>query len=164
MPNPTSATSPSRPVTGSDRLWDSVVGGDLAFLLARANAVSLGRANAVLAEHGLKVRSYSVLSLAAGDSRPTQRELSEFLRLDPSQIVSLIDELERAGLVSREPDPNDRRANVVVVTEEGRRVHAAARAGAEASERAMFGVLDPDDHSRLESVLRAIATETPPAS
>ena len=72
---------------------------DLSFLLARANALSLAAGNAALAQHGLRVRSYSVLALAAGDARPSQRELAEFLRLDPSQVVALVDDLQARGLV-----------------------------------------------------------------
>src|SRR5688572_23016252 len=97
---------------GRDALRDSVLGGDLVFLLARANALTLAAANAALAEHGLKARSYSVLALAADGARPTQRELAEFLRLDPSQVVALVDGLEKRQLVERRTDPADRRANV----------------------------------------------------
>ena len=76
---------------------------DLSFLLARANALSLAAGNAALAQHGLRARSYSVLALAAGDARPSQRELAELLRLDPSQVVALVDDLQRRGLVAASP-------------------------------------------------------------
>jgi len=151
------------PVTAGDslstisRLWDTAVGGDMSFLLARANAVSLSRANAALAEHGLKVRSYSVLALAASGARPSQRELSEFLRLDPSQLVALIDELAMRGLALREPDPSDRRANVVVVTDLGREVYTAARTSTVAAEEAAFAELTADDRDRLTGLLRRLA-------
>ena len=67
--------------------------------------MALAAGNASLAEHGLKARSYSVLALPASDARPSQRELAEFLRLDPSQVVGLVDGLQARGLVRREPDP-----------------------------------------------------------
>lgn len=147
----------TEPLTGADRLWDTSVGGDLAFLLARANAVSLSRANSALAEHGLKVRPYSVLALVAADARPSQRELSEFLRLDPSQIVALVDDLESRGLVERAPDPSDRRANVVLITEEGRALYASARTSTVAAEERAFAELSPLDHERLTAFLRTLA-------
>jgi len=159
MVTPRSTPVSARPSTPSDRLWSSLVGGDVAFLLARANARSLARANVALAEYDLKVRSYSVLALAADGSRPTQRELSEFLRLDPSQIVSLVDDLESRGLARREPDPNDRRANVVVATERGRDLHQRARIAAQAAEDDSFRSLDESDRDRLTALLRAIATD-----
>lgn len=41
---------------------------------------------------------------------PTQRELTDFLSLDPSQVVSLVDDLKRRGLVERAAGKQDRRA------------------------------------------------------
>lgn len=130
---------------------------DLSFLLARANALSLVAGNAALSEHGLRVRSYSVLALAAGSARPSQRELAEFLRLDPSQVVSLVDELQARGLVVRELDPADRRAKVVVATDLGRAVHADAAASARAAETALHADLSDDDRDRLTRLLRRLA-------
>lgn len=141
----------------ADRLRESDFGSDISFLLARANALSVAAANAALAEEGLKVRSFSVLALAVRDARPTQRELSEFLRLDPSQVVALVDELEARGLVERQPDPADRRANVVVATPQGREVHARAAAATEAAERALHGDLSEADRRTLGDLLSRIA-------
>lgn len=130
---------------------------DLSFLLARANALSLAAGNAALSEHGLRVRSYSVLALAAGSARPSQRELAELLRLDPSQVVALVDELQGRGLVVREPDPADRRANVVVATDLGRSVHAEAASAARAAEAALHEDLSAADRRRLTELLKRMA-------
>jgi len=135
-----------------DELFD-----DLSFLLARANALSLAAGNAALSGHGLRVRSYSVLSLAAGATRPSQRELAELLRLDPSQVVALVDDLQARGLVVREPDPSDRRANVVVATDLGRTVHAQAAADARAAESALHDDLSAADRVTLTELLRRMA-------
>ena len=130
---------------------------DLSFLLARANALSLAAGNAALAEHGLRVRSYSVLALAASSARPSQRELAEFLRLDPSQVVALVDDLQLRGLVVREPDPRDRRANVVVATAEGRELHAAAAESARSAEHRLHDDLTPIERDQLGDLLRRLA-------
>ena len=141
----------------NDRLASSALASDLSFLLARANAVSLAAGNAALAHHGLRVRSYSVLAMAAADARPTQRELAEFLRLDPSQVVPLVDELEQKGLVERRPDPSDRRANVVLVTEDGRALFEHAQSSARDAERAAHDVLDEAEHAQFAEMLRRLA-------
>ena len=130
---------------------------DVSFLLARANAIALAAGNAALAAHGLKARSYSVLVLTSGEARPSQRELAEFLRLDPSQVVSLVDELQSRHLVERRPDPNDRRANVVVATDAGRTLVAAARESAQAAEESVHAQLSPDQRETLAALLRALA-------
>jgi DNA-binding MarR family transcriptional regulator len=151
MPKPADAVAPksgSRPSALSD---------DLSFLLARANAISLAAGNAALAAHGLKARSYSVLLLTTDESRPSQRELAEFLRLDPSQVVSLVDDLQSRGLVERRPDPADRRANVVVATDAGRQVAAAARETARRAEEQVHGQLTRDARQTLTELLRVLA-------
>jgi len=142
---------------GVDRLRTSVLARDLNFLLARANALALAAANTALAEHGLKPRSYSVLALAADDVLPTQRELADFLRLDPSQIVAIVDELEQRGLVERRPDPTDRRANVVIATEAGRALFARAQKSTRAMERALKAAVSSEDRERLGELLRQLA-------
>src|SRR6187431_717813 len=111
---------------------------DMSFLLARANALSLSAGNAALSAHGLRVRSYSVLALAAGTARPSQRELAELLRLDPSQVVALVDELQGRNLVIRQPDPNDRRANVVTATDEGAALYARATVSVAGAQEDVF--------------------------
>lgn len=145
-------------VSSNARLAASALGDDISFLLARANALSLAVGNAALAPHGLRVRSYSVLALAsANGAQPTQRELAEFLRLDPSQVVPLVDDLERKGLVERRPDPADRRANVVLVTDAGRAVFVAAQAAARESERSAHSSLDDSERAQLTRLLRRVA-------
>ena len=130
---------------------------DLSFLLARANALSLAAGNAALREHDLRVRSYSVLALAAGGRQLTQRELAEMLRLDPSQVVALVDDLQSRQLVIRRPDPSDRRANVVVVTDEGRAVYAGAARAVEAAQNALLGTFSASDRDHLAALLRRLA-------
>ena len=152
---PASAKSTAVPTPG--RLEQSVLTEDASFLLARANALALAAGNEALAEHGLKVRSYAVLALAVEETRPSQRELAEFLRLDPSQVVSLVDDLQRRGLVAREPDPTDRRANVVVATEAGRALHERAREAAQSAQRRLHAALSAAQRAQLAELLRLLA-------
>lgn len=150
MPKSADAVAPSG-------LRASVLADDVSFLLARANAIALAAGNAALAEHGLKARSFSVLVLASGDARPSQRDLAEFLRLDPSQVVSLVDDLQSRGLVERQPDPSDRRANVVVATDAGRTLAAAAREAARVAEERVHAQLSEEERELLTGLLRRLA-------
>jgi DNA-binding MarR family transcriptional regulator len=52
----------------------------------------------------------------------SQQTLSERLTVTKSNIVGLIDRLEKSGLVKRQSHPEDRRANCVVLTPEGRTI------------------------------------------
>ena len=142
---------------GVDRMRGGALGEDLSFLLARANAVSVASANAALAPFELRVRSYAVLAVVAEDARPSQRDLSEFLRLDPSQVVALVDDLQSRGLVAREQDPRDRRARVIVVTSAGRALFGRAREATANAERALHGALSTREREQLSGMLYRIA-------
>ena len=142
------------------RLWESRVGDDLSFLLARANAVSLAAVHDALTAHGLTVRQFSILAIVGDGLRPTQRELADFLRLDPSQVVALVDQLENRMLLRREPDPADRRNNVVVTTSAGAALHEAARKDVVRAEDGLFDAVDPQRLGALRSVLQALAGQT----
>jgi DNA-binding MarR family transcriptional regulator len=151
---PSTAPDPAVPVP---RLADSALADDPIFLLARASALAIAAGNSGLAEHGLKARSYAVLALAASDARPTQRELAEFLRLDPSQVVALVDGLQARGLVLREPDPSDRRANVVVITDAGRDMFARARVSAHEAQQTLHASMSGERREQVMELLRGLA-------
>ncbi len=55
------------------------------------------------------------------------RELATRMACDPSNVTGLVDGLERHGLVSRQPHPEDRRIKQLVFTEEGERLRHALR-------------------------------------
>jgi MarR family transcriptional regulator, organic hydroperoxide resistance regulator len=131
---------------------------DLGFLLSRASGVVARAVSRTLAPLGLRMRSYSILALAAENrDGVTQRQLAAIVGLDPSQVVALVDELEERGLVVRAADSNDRRTKLVKVTDEGRRLHAeAARQVAERDER-HFDRLPRKQRDELREMLRQIA-------
>ncbi|WP_413249762.1 MarR family winged helix-turn-helix transcriptional regulator [Sinomonas flava] len=139
---------------GAPRLASSAIGGDVGLLLAKLHATGSVLNNHALAEFGLRERSYSVLRLACSGLEPTQRELADFLSLDPSQIVSLVDELEKRGLVTREQGRTDRRQKIVLATPEGEVVHAKAQAEIRACERQQLSALTDDEASTLTALLR----------
>jgi DNA-binding MarR family transcriptional regulator len=68
--------------------------------------------------------------LAIDPTRPqAMRELATALNCDPSYITAMIDDLERAGLASRQASPSDRRVKTVVLTRRGAAALRSARDG-----------------------------------
>lgn len=130
---------------------------DLSFLIARARSITSGAANRGLDQFGLKVRSYSVLALACEESTLTQRETAAFLCLDPSQIVSIIDDLESRDLVARVPSHEDRRRKVLRATEAGRALFNEAQKAAAKAEEEVFSHLAADEREHLLALLKNIA-------
>ena len=132
---------------------------DLGFLLSRASGQIVRATNAALTRHGLRVRQYSVLTLACeAPDGLSQRELATVLGLDPSQVVLLVDELVAAGLVHRQAPEADRRTRLVVATPEGRRVREAARRDADAAVEPPLSLLGDAERDRLRDMLTRIWT------
>lgn len=111
---------------------------DLSFLLAHTSHVLTTRMTAALAEIGMTPRGHCVLVKAMGGEL-TQIELAKLADLDKTTMVVTLDELEEAGLAERRPSPADRRARIVAVTDEGRRV---AEAGEQIVDRVHSEVLE----------------------
>jgi DNA-binding MarR family transcriptional regulator len=130
---------------------------NVGFLLSRTSGITARAANAALAEHGLRVRQYSVLCLAADTPDGlTQRELAGVLGLDPSQVVLLVDELVAAGLVERRPSPTDRRARLVVATATGRHVRGRAARDADGQVRHQLRALSDSEQRTLRDLLARV--------
>lgn len=73
--------------------------------------------------HGLTGAQYNLLNVVAlAENGLSQRELSEHLVVDRSNITGLLDRMEAAGWVERRDDPADRRVYRVVATRAGRRL------------------------------------------
>ena len=81
----------------------------------------------------LKPGCYGVLRMVAASEAPlSQRELSDKLGMDPSDIVGLVDVLEDAGFVVRNRDETDRRRYALRLTAAGEQAKARFDAIAEA--------------------------------
>jgi len=57
----------------------------------------------------------------------TQKQIADLMASDPNTVASLLQRMEGAGLVDRQPDPDDRRANRVRLLPKGKRIYSHAR-------------------------------------
>ena len=64
-------------------------------------------------------RGYQVLAAAVRSRPGSQQELASHLGVDRTVMTYLLDDLERAGLIERRPDPADRRARRIAATGRG---------------------------------------------
>jgi DNA-binding MarR family transcriptional regulator len=135
-----------------------------ALLLHKLGNEVLRRAEAPLDEMGLSGRQYVTLAVLDSDAPRSQAELATLCGLLPAQVVAVVDELERGGLVERTRDDVDRRRSVVRMTAKGRRLLANADALAARIEDELLGHLDAGQRARLHEVLReALEATWPPA-
>jgi len=119
------------------------------WLLGRAAARGRALVADALAAEGMKMWHHVVLSAVRDLAPVAQADLGRSVGLDPKDLVGILNDLQSAGLVVREPDPKDRRKNAVSLTAEGARLlkrceRAARQANDEllaqlsATERAQF--------------------------
>ena len=126
------------------------------FLLYRAAEESHALANQMLADMALTARQAGILTMVTELEPMTQKALGEALRIDRTTMVALVDVLEDKGLVQRHAHAEDRRRNVVELTEKGRdRLHEAGKAAQEA-ERRFLAPLSRKDAQRLKAALLAV--------
>jgi MarR family transcriptional regulator, transcriptional regulator for hemolysin len=92
--------------------------------LARTSKAVSRAFNDALAEAGGSLPMWLVLSSLEGREWPAQLELARALGIVGPTLTRHLDGLERAGLVARVRDPEDRRAVRVELTEAGRAKHA----------------------------------------
>lgn len=137
-------------------LRDTEMAKEIQFLTARLAAKGNAYANKLLEEVDLNVRQFSVLALAASELKPTQREMSSFVALDPSQIVALVDTLEDRNLVKRETDRRDRRSKNIVATAEGEKLYRQARAITMTAEDHVLAKLTTSERDQLRALLTKV--------
>ena len=84
------------------------------------------------------------------------RDLSEHLHIAARSTTEVVDALQARGLVRRQPDPDDRRATVVQLSEEGVRVGAAIRSARDTDAAGFFGALSSTDRTQLARILNKL--------
>lgn len=167
LPGMTSAgTSPSGTSSGTSEV-------DLLLRLARRWR-SLGLQEA--AEHGLSPHQERALLALARVQRRSAEEagapaqpwpgvrvsrLAEHLGIAPRSATEVADALEAAGLLTRSPDPTDRRAVLLTLTGEGLHTVAAVRDRRRAAAERAMATLSPADRTELRRLLLALLEERP---
>jgi MarR family transcriptional regulator, lower aerobic nicotinate degradation pathway regulator len=144
------------PATGTRQAPQAGTAGHamLIFRLARVTGYQLGRA---LESLKMRTHEFAVLHHLHLAGPLSQQELGGALRINPSNLVGLLDALEADGLIVRPRDPTDRRRHLVGLTPQGEsRLVQAKRAVAEA-EQDFLAPLDVAERAQLFALLERLA-------
>jgi DNA-binding MarR family transcriptional regulator len=98
-------------------------------------------------------RGYHVLTRVAYDQPPTQLALAQQLGIDRSVLTYVLDDLEEAGLIERQPDPTDRRAKRLIVTKAGQATLKRLQEDLCAAENHALRGLADDEKQTLRALL-----------
>jgi DNA-binding MarR family transcriptional regulator len=116
----------------------------------------------VLGSVGLTPGLFALLNVIGARDGAIQQELGSVLGIDRSTMVSLVDQLESAGLASRRPSATDRRAREVEITPKGRRLLPRARGLISQVEDEVLAGLTAKERRELLALLRRALDSAPP--
>ena len=125
--------------------------------LVRTGDAIIATINKAMTGHGLSGagrQALAVLEGAGGPLSPTV--IAERLLVTTASTTSLLDTLERRGLVTRLPDPDDRRRQLVTLTDDGRRVVDEFLPQVVALQTAVMAGISETERTRLLRSLAAI--------
>ncbi|MFZ0030738.1 MAG: MarR family transcriptional regulator [Candidatus Cybelea sp.] len=108
---------------------------------------------------GLQGESFDVLASLRRSGRPYQLSPTQLYRemmLTSGAMTNRIDGLEKAGLVLRRPDPQDRRGTLVRLTAKGKALIDTATTGHVANEQRLLAVLSEREQRQLAELLRKL--------
>ena len=106
-------------------------------------------------------RGFQVMSIASVSACSNQAGIAEAMGLDRTVMTYLLDDLEKAGLVTRRPDPADRRARQVLLTKQGTTTFETAARRIEHVERAVLGGLSDADAALFRELLMKVVLAGP---
>lgn len=116
------------------------------------------------APHGLTPVQYAALQAVHDAPGLDQRSLARTIAFDTSTIGSVLDRLERRGLLARRVAPGDRRVRRLEVTDAGRALLAAVLPGVRRAQRRILAPLPPADRAEFTRMLRALVEANNAAS
>jgi DNA-binding MarR family transcriptional regulator len=130
---------------------------DLGALFARVTRRLIDAERPLLAEVGLSMWGYIALSHLTHAPAETQLALAQAISYDKTRLIGLLDELEADGLITRTPDPTDRRARIVSLTAAGTKRHASARRAIRKMEDDVLADVSAAERTRLRRTLARLA-------
>ncbi len=104
-------------------------------------------------------RGYQVLATTVSEGPKRQLDLAAQLGVDRTVMTYLLDDLEKAGLVQRQPDPADRRARLIVPTTQGEETLCDLERRLAEREAAVMGSLDDGERIVFRMLLQRIAVQ-----
>jgi DNA-binding MarR family transcriptional regulator len=134
---------------------NQIVEPDLAILLTGAARVVADRLGDAVSRAGIDDMrpSFGFVIRTLAERDRTLTELSELLGVTKQAAIKVVDEMEGRGYVERRPEPTDRRAKVIRLTDKARRVRRTALRASNRLEAELVQDLDAADVAAMRRVL-----------
>ena len=122
-------------------------------LMGKLGRIAMHRFTEALEPHSLKPRHLAALIELRDHGELSQQSLCANLRIDPTNLVEILNELEDRGYASRRRDPEDRRRHQVEVSKQGLAVIEKVSAAMDAAEDDLLADFDAGDRAKFEALL-----------
>lgn len=130
----------------------------IVFRLGTVGSVAGDRFAELIEAYGLKPKHAGLMAALSQGVAASQQELAARLGVAPSLVVSLADHLEILGAVRRVRDSDDRRRQVLTLTDHGRDLLEDCAAAARTLDEEFTAALTPDQRAALHHALGVLAT------
>ncbi|GAA3090121.1 MarR family winged helix-turn-helix transcriptional regulator [Streptosporangium carneum] len=132
------------------------------YMLLRLGDLARDRIESELRRWEISGKELRVLGYAHGQEL-SQRDLCELADTDRTTMVAVIDKLERLGYARRTRSDADRRKQLVVLTDQGRRVVEEALAHMTEVEAGFLAPLEPAERRQLNDMIARLYAAHDPA-
>lgn len=106
---------------------------------------------------GVSQAGWMTIAVAAKSDRPlSQSELADRLAVEGATMVTMIDRLVKAGLITREASTTDRRIKHVIVTAAGYRLYDTVKTAAAEVRKQLLARVDPTELETATHVLEEL--------
>jgi DNA-binding MarR family transcriptional regulator len=125
-------------------------------LMIKLGRITMHRFTQALEPFGVRPRHVAALIELRDRGELTQQSLCGQLHLDPTNLVTILNELEERGYATRRRDPEDRRRHLVEISKEGIAVIDKVSEVMDGVEGELLEDLDPAERRELEGLLTSI--------
>lgn len=135
---------------------DDVLNELLGYHIKRAQSAIQADLHATLKPLDLRMLTFSALAVIVSSPGLRQAQLADALDIERPNLVVILDELERRGLILRDRVPTDKRAYALKATLQGVALYDDARARVQAHEARLFAGISQEDRNRIQTLMGAI--------
>lgn len=125
-------------------------------LMIKLGRITMHRFTQALEPYGVRPRHVAALIELRDRGQLTQQSLCGQLHLDPTNLVTILNELEERGYATRRRDPEDRRRHLVEISKKGIAVVEKVSEVMDGVEEELLAGLDPPERRELEGILTSI--------
>ncbi|MFI9274683.1 MarR family winged helix-turn-helix transcriptional regulator [Kitasatospora sp. NPDC052896] len=126
------------------------------WLLGRAGALAHRLVTEHLGREGFRMGHHAVLCAVAELGPVAQAELSRTVRIDPKDMVGVLNDLQAKGLVVRGKDPRDARKNAITLSPAGAELLARLQELGDQANAELLAPLEADERDQLLRLVRKL--------